>query len=76
MSMGRRDRERQSAMWLATNEVARSPGHPFYVRLNEVLKSAGFDQRVEELCASFYSKKQSSVDTSNPAINGHFKTGQ
>ncbi len=58
MSMGRRDRESQSEMWLATDRVARSPGHPFYIRLNEVLKSASFDQQVEKLCATFYSKKQ------------------
>lgn len=58
MSMGRRDRERQSTMWLATNEIAQSPGHPFYTRLNEVLKVAAFDQQVEKLCASFYAKKQ------------------
>ncbi len=58
MSMGRRDRERQSEMWLATDRVARSPGHPFYTRLNEVLKSASFDHEVEKLCAVFYSNKQ------------------
>ena len=58
MSMGRRDRERQSEMWIATDRVARSPGHPFYTRLNEVLKSASFDHEVEKLCAPFYSNKQ------------------
>lgn len=58
MSMGRGDRDRQSAMWLATDRIARSPGHPFYTRLNEVLKSASFDCQVEELCSAFYSSKQ------------------
>ena len=33
MSMGRRERECQSEMWVATDRVARSPGHPFYTRL-------------------------------------------
>jgi len=58
MSMGSRDGERQSEMWLATGEVARSPGHPFYIRANEVLKTASFDQQVEKLCAPYYAKKQ------------------
>jgi transposase len=31
-----------------------SPGHPFYVRLNEVLDAAGFDRFVEEHCRAFY----------------------
>jgi hypothetical protein len=43
MSMGKRTRERQSGMWLATSELARSPGHPFYERLNRILEEAGFD---------------------------------
>lgn len=58
MSMGRKDRARQSSMWLAAEQVAKSPGHPFYSRLNAVLRSASFDRQVEELCACFYSKKQ------------------
>jgi transposase len=31
-----------------------SPGHPFYVRLNEILEAAGFDRFVEEQCRPFY----------------------
>jgi hypothetical protein len=36
MSMGRRE-DRQSPMWVAGPELARSPGHRFYERLNELL---------------------------------------
>ena len=53
MALGRRegsDRE----MWIATNRLARSPGHPFYERLNRVLNEAGFDRFVEERCKPFY----------------------
>jgi transposase len=32
-------------------------GHPFYVRLNEVLDGEGFDAFVEEQCARFYADK-------------------
>ena len=41
-------------MWVATQKLPRSPGHPFYERLNQVLEKAGFDAFVEGLCARFY----------------------
>jgi transposase len=55
MAMGRRqDREKQEGLWVAYTEVASSPGHPFYERLNGVLESEGFDGFVEKRCAKFY----------------------
>ena len=56
MSMGKRENERQSDLWCATTDLARSPGHPFYERLNAVLGEAEFDTRVEDLCRPFYAK--------------------
>jgi len=53
MALGRRRREQQG-MWVATNELPQSPGHPFYRKLNQVLAEAGFDAWVEELCRPFY----------------------
>ena len=50
--MGRRE-GRQTPMWLAGNELARSPGR-FYEKLNELLAEAGFDRRVEQICASYF----------------------
>ena len=41
-------------MWIATQKQPRSPGHPFYERLNQVLGKAGFDAFVEGLCERFY----------------------
>ena len=41
-------------MWVATQKLPRSPGHPFYERLNQVLEKAGFDAFVEARCARFY----------------------
>ena len=41
-------------MWVATQKLPRSPGHPFYEWLNQVLEKAGFDAFVEALCARFY----------------------
>ena len=54
MAMQRRDAERQPDFWLATSELAKSPGHPFYERLNKILAAARFDRFVEERCARFY----------------------
>ena len=34
--------------------LPRSPAHPFYERLNQVLEKAGFDAFVEGLCERFY----------------------
>jgi transposase len=53
MSMGRRE-DRQTPMWLAGPELARSPGHRFYEKLNDLLKEADFDRRVEQLCAAYF----------------------
>ena len=36
MALGKRKREQQSA-WMATTELPRSPGHPFYKKLNKLM---------------------------------------
>ncbi len=57
MAMGkRRGRERQPSMWVASSDLPRSAGPPFYERLNRVLGAAGFDAFVEEQCAKFYAE--------------------
>lgn len=57
MSMSKRQGERQPNLWINTAEIVRSPGHPFYQRLNVVLAKHGFDRFVEERCQSFYAKR-------------------
>jgi len=57
MSMNRRATDRQSEFWIPTRELAQSPGHPFYRRLNQVLARHGFDRFVEGLCEKFYAEK-------------------
>ena len=55
MAMGRRkDRARTTGLWIATNELPKTGGHPFYQRLNQVLDEHRFDDFVEGQCASFY----------------------
>src|SRR5260370_37434878 len=44
-------------MWVATGDLPRSPGHPFYQRLNQVLAANSFDSFVEAACRRFYSPK-------------------
>jgi transposase len=53
MALGKRKSEQQAA-WIATNELPRSPGHPFYKKLNVLLAKAGFDAWLEKLCAPYY----------------------
>ena len=51
--MGTRDGE-QSPLWVVTSDLPKSPGHPFYTRLNALLDTHGFDRFVEQLCRRFY----------------------
>jgi transposase len=53
MAMGTRQSE-QGSLWVATAELPKSPGHPFYTRLNALLDAADFDRFVEGRCARFY----------------------
>ena len=54
--MGRQEGD-QPSMWVATQTLARSPGHAFYEKLNQVLEQSGFDRYVEELCAPHYAEQ-------------------
>ena len=55
MAMGKRPGARQaSPMWVNTEDLPTSDGHPFFERLNRVLEESGFDAFVEGLCEAFY----------------------
>ncbi len=54
MTIGKRKREPQGAMWIARTELPTPPGHPFYQRLTAVLDERGFDQIVEQRSSKFY----------------------
>jgi len=56
MAMGKRTRDRQPAMWVATTELPTSASHPFYARLNQLLSEQRFDDFAEAQCAEFYAK--------------------
>jgi transposase len=54
MALGKRKREQQAA-WVATTDLPKSPGHPFYKKLNALFAEADFDVWLEALCAPYYS---------------------
>src|SRR5258708_15083619 len=56
MAMGKRKRDRQSAMWVTTTDLPTAASHPFYRRLNQVLREHGFDDFPETQCTSFYAE--------------------
>ena len=59
MAMGRsKGRERQKGLWVVTEELPQSAGHPFYVRLSELLDEHTFDAFVEGLCQKFYAPRK------------------
>ena len=54
MAMGKRTRTRQPTMWVATTDLPTAASHPFYARLNQVLREQEFDEFAETPCAEFY----------------------
>jgi transposase len=56
MAMGKRRRDRQASMWVATTELPTAASHPFYARLNQVFRQQRFDDFVEAACAAFYAE--------------------
>ena len=57
MARGQKKRRQQEDLWVATSELPRTAGHPFYERLNGLFNEHGFDDFVEGLCAKFYADK-------------------
>ena len=55
--MGKKQKRPQDTMWVATSDLPKSPGHPFYQRLNQVLAANRFDAFVEAACRRFYAPK-------------------
>jgi len=51
---------------VASTGLAKSPGHPFYRRLNELLAEAGFDRWIENRCRSYYATQEKRGQPSIP----------
>ncbi len=57
MAMGKQRDDGQGDFWIATAVLPKTAGHPFYQRLNGVLKKHGFDAFAEAECARYYAEK-------------------
>ena len=66
MAMGRRRRETQESLFIATDRLPKAAGHPFYERLNRLLVEAGFDTWVEGRCRPYYAAEGSAGRPSIP----------
>jgi transposase len=65
MAMGKR-RRKQEALFVTTEGLARSPGHPFYRKLNELLAEADFDRWIERRCERYYEQEETRGQRSIP----------
>lgn len=65
MAMGKR-RQRQEALFIATEGLPKSAGHPFYRKLNELLAEAKFDDWIERRCKQYYATEEKRGQPSIP----------
>lgn len=57
MAMGKR-KQQQPPLFVMAADLPRSAGHPFYVRLNQLLEEHGFDGWLQERCQPYYSQEE------------------
>lgn len=57
MGLGKRRESRQTELWIAADQLARTPRHVFYEKLNRLLAQTGFDAWVEERCGAYYAEE-------------------
>jgi transposase len=65
MGMGKR-KPMQETLFVAHDALPRSAGHPFYVKLNELLDEAAFDRWLEKRCAQYYAQNEKRGQPSIP----------
>lgn len=65
MGMGKR-KPTQPMLFVSHERLPRSAGHPFYVKLNELLEEAGFDRWLEKRCARYYVQEEKRGQPSIP----------
>jgi len=54
MALGKRESERQDELFIMHDQLPKSVGHVFYMRLNQLLAEASFDPWIEDLCEPYY----------------------
>jgi transposase len=65
MGMGKR-KPGEELLFVAHQDLPRSAGHPFYVKLNGLLEEAGFDRWLEKRCAQYYAQEEKRGQPSIP----------
>ena len=65
MAMGKR-RQRQEALFVMSDGLPKSAGHPFYQRLNALLAEANFDHWIERRCQRYYAQEEQRGQPSIP----------
>src|SRR5215208_3940790 len=65
MALGKR-KPRQESLFLSTDQLTPSAGHPFYQKLNSLLAEADFDRWIEKRCATFYEQDEKRGQPSIP----------
>lgn len=65
MAMGKRS-QRQEALFVMTDGLSKSAGHPFYQRLNALLAEVDFDHWIERRCQQYYAQEEKRGQPSIP----------
>ena len=65
MVMGKR-KPRQESLFVTTDQLTPSAGHPFYQKLNALLAEADFDRWIERRCAASYEREEKRGQPSLP----------
>jgi transposase len=65
MAMGKR-KPRQESLFVTTDQLTPSAGHPFYQKLNALLAEAGFDRWIERRCVASYEREEKRGQPSLP----------
>jgi transposase len=65
MAMGKR-KPRQESLFVTTDQLTPSAGHPFYQKLNALLAEADFDRWAERRCVGYYEREEKRGQPSLP----------
>src|SRR3954467_14029944 len=65
MAMGKR-KSRQESLFVTTDRLMPSAGHPFYQKLNALLAEADFDRWIERRCVGYYEQEEKRGQPSLP----------
>lgn len=58
MAMSRRTETREADLWVSHTQLPDGPAHPFYGKVNDLLREKQFDRFVEAACEPYYADNQ------------------